>query len=41
MNYARGAFPEEEEENYTGFKYGKNMCPYPGDSSDSDTLYQK
>ena len=40
-NYVRGAFPEEEEENYTGFKYGKNMCPYPGDSSDSDTLYQK
>ena len=31
MNYVRGAFPEENEENYTGFKYGSNMCPISGE----------
>ena len=35
-NYARTSFPEDEGNQYTGFKYGANMIPYPGDSSDSD-----
>ena len=40
-NYVRSAFPKLPEEEYTGFKYGKNMCPSPAHSSDSETLYQK
>ena len=33
-NYVRT--PEDEESQYTGSKFGANMHPYQGDSSDSD-----
>ena len=40
-NYVRTTFPKLPDEEYTGFKYGANMRPYSGDSSDSDELYTK
>ena len=40
-NIVRTTFPEENPSKYTGFRYGEDMRPYEGDSSDSDVLYDK
>ena len=40
-NYVRTTFPKLPEEEYTGFRYGENMCPHSGNSSDSDVPYKK
>ena len=40
-NIVRTTFPEEDPTEYTGFRYGEDMRPYKGDSSDSDVLYDK